>query len=268
MEAIVLAGGEEPWARKYGVRSKALVPYRGRPMAEWVLEALEEAGLAVIYVGENPGLSPAPRLTLPDRGSLLGNLEAALDHVEGKVLVATADIPHLRAEAVRFVLEKAPEAALVYPIVPKERVEARFPGNRRTYARLKEGTFTGGNLLLLDKALFFQALPLARRVVALRKNPLALARLTTLTQNSSAPTLKVFPNPAREDVSLVLPDTTLSWYTLTICDATGRQVYSTPYRGLTLLTLPTATWRSGLYWIHLHHQQNPKQTFQTTFIKL
>jgi subtilisin family serine protease len=97
---------------------------------------------------------------------------------------------------------------------------------------------------------------------------LALARLTTLTQISSAPTLKVFPNPTREDVSLVLPDTTLSWYTLTICDATGRQVYSTPYRGLTLLTLPTATWRSGLYWIHLHHQQNPKQTFQTTFIKL
>lgn len=97
---------------------------------------------------------------------------------------------------------------------------------------------------------------------------LALARLTTLTQNASAPTLKVFPNPTREDVSLVLPDTTLSWYTLTICDATGRQVYSTPYRGLTLLTLPTATWRSGLYWIHLHHQQNPKQTFQATFIKL
>lgn len=94
----------------------------------------------------------------------------------GKVLVATADIPHLRAEAVRFVLENAPEAALVYPIVPKERVEARFPGNRRTYARLREGTFTGGNLLLLDKALFFQALPLAKEVVALRKRPLALAR--------------------------------------------------------------------------------------------
>jgi hypothetical protein len=100
--------------------------------------------------------------------------------VEGRVLVATADIPHLTPEAVRFVLERAPEAALVYPIVPKEAVEARFPGNRRTYARLKEGTFTGGNLLLLDKALFFQALPLARRVVALRKRPLALARLIGL----------------------------------------------------------------------------------------
>ena len=101
-------------------------------------------------------------------------------HVEGRVLVATADLPHLTPEAVRFLLERAPEAALVYPIVPKERVEARFPGNRRTYARLREGTFTGGNLLLLDKALFFQALPLARRAVALRKNPLALARMVGL----------------------------------------------------------------------------------------
>ncbi|MGC8967075.1 MAG: NTP transferase domain-containing protein [Thermus sp.] len=176
MEAIVLGGGREAWAGKYGVRSKALVPYRGRPMAEWVLEALAGAGLSAIYVGENPGLSPPPRLTLPDQGSLLANLEAALAQVEGRVLVATADLPHLTPEAVRFVLERAPEAALVYPIVPKERVEARFPGNRRTYARLREGTFTGGNLLLLDKPLFFRALPLAKEVVALRKRPLALAR--------------------------------------------------------------------------------------------
>jgi molybdopterin-guanine dinucleotide biosynthesis protein A len=94
MEAVVLAGGEEAWARKHGVRSKALVPYRGRPMAEWVLEALKGAGLSAVYVGENPGLFPAPRLTLPDQGSLLVNLEAALAHVEGRVLVATADIPH------------------------------------------------------------------------------------------------------------------------------------------------------------------------------
>lgn len=175
-----MGGGQEAWAGKYGVRSKALVPYQGRPMAEWVLEALKGAGLSAVYVGENPGLSPPPRLTLPDRGSLLDNLEAALAHVEGRVLVATADLPHLTPEAVRFLLEGAPEAALVYPIVPKERVEARFPGNRRTYARLREGTFTGGNLLLLDKALFFQALPLARRAVALRKRPLALARMVGL----------------------------------------------------------------------------------------
>ena len=140
--AIVLAGGKEAWAERFGVGSKALVPYRGRPMVEWVLEALYAAGLSPVYVGENPGLVPAPALTLPDRGGLLENLEQALEHVEGRVLVATGDIPHLTEEAVRFVLDKAPEAALVYPIVPKEAVEARFPRTKRTYARLREGTFS------------------------------------------------------------------------------------------------------------------------------
>ena len=99
--AIVLAGGKEAWAERFGVGSKALVPYRGRPMVEWVLEALYAAGLSPVYVGENPGLVPAPALTLPDRGGLLENLEQALEHVEGRVLVATGDIPHLTEEAVR-----------------------------------------------------------------------------------------------------------------------------------------------------------------------
>ena len=52
--AIVLAGGKEAWAERFGVGSKALVPYRGRPMVEWVLEALYAAGLSPVYVGENP----------------------------------------------------------------------------------------------------------------------------------------------------------------------------------------------------------------------
>ena len=64
--AIVLAGGKEAWAERFGVGSKALVPYRGRPMVEWVLEALYAAGLSPVYVGENPGLVPAPALTLND----------------------------------------------------------------------------------------------------------------------------------------------------------------------------------------------------------
>lgn len=167
--------GGEVWGAEQGPGA-----YRGRPMAEWVLSALAEAGLPGHLRGGSPWLTPPPRLTLPDSGSLLGNLEAALEHVEGRVLVATADIPHLTAEAVRFVLGKAPEAALVYPIVPKEAVEARFPHTRRTYARLKEGVFTGGNLVLLQKELFYRALPLAKKVVALRKRPLALARLIGL----------------------------------------------------------------------------------------
>ncbi|MGQ9753842.1 MAG: molybdenum cofactor guanylyltransferase [Thermaceae bacterium] len=173
MDAIVLAGGQEAWAGG----PKALYPYRGRPLADWVLEALKGAGLRVVYVGESKGLSVLPDLVLPEVGGILDNLEVALTRTQGRVLVSTADLPHLTPEGVRYVLEHDPGAALVYTVVPKEAVEARFGHSRRTYVRLKEGVYTGGNLLLLDPIPFGQALPLARRVVALRKNPLALARL-------------------------------------------------------------------------------------------
>ncbi len=181
MDALVLGGGRgDGLARAYGVPSKAFLPLAGRPMASWVLAALREGGVRrVAFVGPGEPLDPEPDLRLADTGDLLGNVAAGLEALAGDrpVLVATADVPLLSPEAVGYFLENAPEAALVYPIVPKERVEARFPGMKRTYARLREGTFTGGNLVVLDPGLFKKALPLARKVVRHRKNPLALAGL-------------------------------------------------------------------------------------------
>jgi len=176
----VLAGGHanDPLAQKFGVASKTLVPYRGRPLVEYTLEALAQAGLEVVLVGLSIPLSPPPRVALPDTGSLLANLEAGLKAARGdRVLVATGDMPFLREEAVRWVLEHAPPAGFVYTIVAKATIEQRFPGMRRTYARIREGFFTGGNLVIIEKRLFFTALPLLRQALALRKKPLALAQM-------------------------------------------------------------------------------------------
>ena len=180
MEAIILAGGQahDPLARKFGVASKTLMPYQGRPLVEYTLEALLQAGLEVILVGPIVPLSPPPRATLPDQGSLLANLEVGINAARGeRVLVATGDMPFLRQEAVRWVLENAPQAGFVYTIIARATIERRFPGMRRTYARVREGQFTGGNLVIVDKKLFFTALPLLKRALALRKKPLALARM-------------------------------------------------------------------------------------------
>jgi len=183
VDAVVLAGGspDDPLAQRYGVASKTLVPVRGRPLVEFTLEALRATPEVdrIVYVGPVPaqGLAPAPDAVLPDQGSLLANLESGLAEAQStRVVVASGDNPFITPEAVRDVLERAPkEAALVYPIVPKAAVERRWPGMRRTYARLREGTFTGGNLIVLDKALFERALPMARKIIALRKRPFALA---------------------------------------------------------------------------------------------
>jgi len=180
----VLAGGnaDDPLAQKFGVASKALVPHRGRPLVEHTLEALSQTGLEVILVGLSATLNPPPKISLPDRGSLIANLEAGLLAAKGgKVLVATGDMPFLSIEAVRWILNNAPQAGFVYPIIAKNTIEAGFPGMRRTYARIREGFFTGGNMVLIDKKLFFTALPMLKRAIELRKSPLALARMIGLS---------------------------------------------------------------------------------------
>ncbi len=180
MEAIVLAGGkaDDPLAQKFGVASKALVPYKGRPLVEYTLKALTQVGLEVILVGPPTPLNPPPRVCLPDQGSLIANLEAGILAATGeKVLVATGDMPFLSQEAVRWVLEHAPQAGFVYTVIAKKTIEQRFPNMRRTYARIREGSFTGGNIVIVNRALFFTALPLLKRALELRKSPLALARM-------------------------------------------------------------------------------------------
>ncbi len=181
MNAVVLAGGSpaDPLAARFGVASKTLVPVHGRPMVEYTLESLRGAGIErIVYVGPPTELSPAPDVVVPDKGSLIANLEAGLAEAgSDRVVVASGDNPFITTEAIVWLLENAPDAALVYPIIPKEAVEKRWPGMRRTYAKLRDGVFTGGNVIILDRRLFERALPMARKIIELRKKPLALARL-------------------------------------------------------------------------------------------
>lgn len=191
--AVVLGGGDagDPFAVSHGVPVKALIDLAGRPMGAYVLEALRGSGRVgrVAYVGPlGPGMAELVDLTLPDAGSLLANLEAGVAALSaasspgsageaggGRVLVVTADVPLMTAAMLRDLLDAAPDSGLVYPVVTREACEAELPGVKRTYARLRDGTFTGGNVFLLDPSLVGRFLPRLRTLFALRKRPVALA---------------------------------------------------------------------------------------------
>lgn len=190
--ALVLGGGDpgDPFAAAHGVSVKPLIPIAGQPMGQWVLEALRQSERVsrVAYVGPlTPDMEALVDLRVTDRGSLLGNLEAgiaALYDLAGgtadqhpRLLVVTADVPMLTGPQVADVLQQAPQAALVYPIVNKEVCQAAYPEVKRTYARLQDGTFTGGNLFLLDPRLVSKFLPRLREVLTARKQPLRLAAM-------------------------------------------------------------------------------------------
>jgi GTP:adenosylcobinamide-phosphate guanylyltransferase len=179
--AIVLGGGKpnDPLAQAANVPVKSLIPIHGQVMALYVLKALQAGGITnIIYVGPaTPELEPYISTHIPAKGTMLENLQAGLQALtlENRVLISTADIPLLSKEAVQDILKRDTGIGLVYPVINKTAAERDFPGGKRTYAKLLEGTFTGGNLFLLEPRLVNAFLPRLEYILENRKNVIALA---------------------------------------------------------------------------------------------
>ncbi len=184
--AVVLAGGgpDDPLAQAAGVSAKALVPVAGRPLAAHVLTALRDSDAVArtILVGpESPAFEGLSDVTIQGgrlfSDSVALGLGAALAlGGHSRILLCTADLPWLTGAAIdRFVA--AGGADLNYPVIPAEAAMAAFPEQKRTFVKLRQGRFTGGNLALLNARIVPDVLLLADRFFRARKNPLALSAL-------------------------------------------------------------------------------------------
>ena len=118
---------------------------------------------------------------VPPADSLLENVMRGLDATRGNVplLLATSDIPLLTPAAVTdFLAQAVPLGAdFAYAIVPRAVCTARFPTLKRTTLKLKEGQFTGGNLMLVNPAFLRDHQQSIADAYAARKQPLRLARM-------------------------------------------------------------------------------------------
>lgn len=158
-DAVVLAGGNNSpeMAASSGVTNRALTPLGDRTMLDCVVSALENAATVqkIFVVGDVPPgenyTQIAPGETLMD--NLLAGIDASRARGEtSRILVSTSDIPFLTPAAVdAFVtLADAAQADFCYPIIPIDLCRATFPQMKRTTLRLREGIFTGGNLMLVN----------------------------------------------------------------------------------------------------------------------
>ncbi len=182
--AIVLAGGsEDALSKAFRVTHKALVPIYGKPMAYYVLKALKESQRVdfISYVGDIEAsfkhlldVSVQPGKSMTD--SLLAGATAAQDQCD-YFLILSADVPWLKPKAIDNFILRAPKADLIYSIIAKETLEAEFPGQKRSYVKITEGVFTGGNVILLSKLALPKLLKVLNQLHESRKNPIGLARL-------------------------------------------------------------------------------------------
>lgn len=192
MDVIVLAGAKNNGALRESSDSlyEATIPVNGKPLLDYVVRPLVQVNDVerIVVVGPEEGLSSDLRgiiwRVVPSGQTMVENLRRGLEALapRGKVLVATADIPLLTPAAVEDFLDRCRkrDADVYYPIVARAPIEARFPGVKRTYAALREGVFTGGDIILLAPEIVERHLGTIEQAVALRKKPLQMARLLGL----------------------------------------------------------------------------------------
>jgi GTP:adenosylcobinamide-phosphate guanylyltransferase len=198
VDAVVTAGGKpQPGEPLYPLTqggSKALLPIGGRPMIQWVLDALSGAAcvrsivVAGLAADEAPLTARQPLAFLPSAGSLIGNVEAGArwvieHHPEAQVLLAvSSDIPTLKPHMVEWMVKTCLETdhEAYYGLVPHQLMEQRFPGSRRSFFRLRDGRFTGSDMNVLQLALVGHYHPAWQAVAAARKHIGQQARLVGL----------------------------------------------------------------------------------------
>jgi GTP:adenosylcobinamide-phosphate guanylyltransferase len=192
MDAIVTAGGiprpEDPLYTYSHGDSKALIDVAGKPMIQWVLDALGNAKQVdnVIIIGLSPksGVTcKKPIHYVSNQGRMLANIVAGVNKAleinkrTKYVLVVSSDIPTLKSEMVDWLITTCMETKddLYYGVCPRDVMEARFPGSKRTYTHLKDMDVCGADMNLTHVRMTTEHLDMWESLIGSRKSPLKQA---------------------------------------------------------------------------------------------
>lgn len=202
MNAIVTAGGiPQPGDKLYEYtkgKSKALIDVAGKPMIQWILDALGDAKEVdqVIIIGLDAKDNLTCKKTLhyiPNQGRMLSNIVAGVNkslelHQAGEyVLIVSSDIPTIKGEMVDWLVQTSMQTKddLYYGVCPREVMEARFPNSNRTYTKLKDMQVCGADVSIIHISMAKEHLDTWEQLIGNRKSPLrqaAVIGLDTLYQ--------------------------------------------------------------------------------------
>ena len=194
MDAIVMAGGipkpDEPLYEYTQGISKAMIDMAGKPMIQWVLDALSEAqkvdSVTIIGLPEDSSVTcNKPVNYVPNQGGMLDNIVAGIEKVLEKnpqaeyVLTASSDIPGINSEMVDWLIDDAMKTKhdIYYGIVKREVMDARYPDANRTFTKLADMHVCGADIHIAHKSMVTDPEHLAmwEELMGKRKSPLKQA---------------------------------------------------------------------------------------------
>jgi GTP:adenosylcobinamide-phosphate guanylyltransferase len=208
---LLLAGsrpGGDPFARRYGVELKPLIPIAGEPMVLRPLRALlasdrvESVRLLTQDLDAIAAVLPDdPRWSVePSDGTIAAAMTriCADENTRWPLLVTTADHALLDTAMIDQFCFEAEGADLAIGVVTKSALQKRLPQSQRTWIGFRGGKYTGANLFAFGSPKAMQAVALWREVEQDRKKGwrrmlalgwpglLGLLRLRTLDQTLAA----------------------------------------------------------------------------------
>lgn len=192
MDAIVTAGGipqpGDPLYLYSNGDSKALIDVAGKPMVQWILDALGESKKVenVILIGVSPksGLTcKKPLHYISNQGRMLANIVTGvnkaleLNKKAEYVLLVSSDIPALKGDMVDWLIKTSLQTRddLYYGVCPRDVMETRFPTSRRTFTKLKDMEVCGSDINVIHVSMTTKHLDTWEELIGNRKSPLRQA---------------------------------------------------------------------------------------------
>jgi molybdopterin-guanine dinucleotide biosynthesis protein A len=165
----------------------------GKPMIQWTLDALGEAknvdNVIITGLSSKSDLKcKKPLYYLSNQGKMLDNLivgvnkSLELNPRNKYVLLVSSDIPALKGNMVDWLITTCMETSddIYYGVCPREVMEARYPGSKRTYTRLKDMEICGADINISHVSMASEHLDTWEALIANRKNPVAQAQVMGL----------------------------------------------------------------------------------------
>ena len=192
MDAIITAGGiplpEDPLYTYTQGHSKAMLDVAGKPMIQWVLDALcasqKVENIIIMGITDKNNLKTTkPTYYLPNEGPMLSNIVAGIQkalELNSKTeyaLIVSSDIPALSGEMVDWLvaeIERTP-ADIYYGVIPRAVMEKRFPDSRRTWTHLKDMDVCGADINASHVRMATEHLDTWEELIGKRKSPLKQA---------------------------------------------------------------------------------------------
>jgi GTP:adenosylcobinamide-phosphate guanylyltransferase len=197
IDAIITAGGipvdgDPLYSYTQGI-PKAMLKIAGKPMIQWVLDAVNECEHIerVVIIGlpkDTPLISRHETIFMESQGDMLNNIQTAAaalkrsDAPDARAFILASDVPGITSAMLNWLYEtsNALVGDVFYTIIKKETMESRFPASNRTFIELADCQVCGGDVTVFRLEIADGERPIWKRLIAARKNPVKQARLIGL----------------------------------------------------------------------------------------